>query len=681
MKVFKIVAVFILNSLLTANLIAQNSNHHPHSGDMVYSSRLVDFNCSNGQYTNEMLVKDFGNGLFPEKRGFASICDSVYKITFNKGQKVINTGAAVQVNIEPSRKYTLQYRIKYDSNFQSDLHGKQIGFNFGVGYDGGRADDARKNGNGGSVRLQFDSNGDSISNQLYVYYSEMTGQYGNNPGGQHYSMKKGMWNTIRMTITMQSTVTSRDGRIEVWCNGVKRIDVQNLKFSREQPGLKITKLAFESFPGGGGAIPEYDNYLYIDDLTWFQESEDITLNQSNPGGIYKKGENIRATLMVNNPSTDSVLVKIVENFGKPAFQKMVVTTLDTIVIFDKSFNSPSSVIFEAKTQTGFASIGSITEPESFTPGTQRPKDLNAYWRQEIRNLRKVSMDVHRSKIPEFEPGYVCFDIEINCAEFKPVRGYFVKPETSQPKSLPIVIYLHAAGRISDPWVRSDPKTALRYAKMGKGALSFDLNAHGMMNDQANEYYEALEKGELNNYQHIGLDNKSDIYFRGMYLRIVRTIDFLTKQPEWDGKRIMVIGESQGGGQALAAAGLDSRVSCAVATVPAMCDWGGSLVGRKGSWPYPFETSFNKERMLSTLPYFDVAHILKGSKAILAIEIGLIDETCPASAIYTAINQAKGKKIIYVVPYRAHHMKQKAFSELWNKTVNQPKDAFIGGYLK
>ncbi len=123
------------------------------------------------------------------------------------------------------------------------------------------------------------------------------------------------------------------------------------------------------------------------------------------------------------------------------------------------------------------------------------------------------------------------------------------PDSAKPKSLPIVLYLHAAGVISAPWVRSEPENAIRYAKMGKGALSFDLNAHGMLNGQPDAYYDSLQNTVLKNYAYIGLENKKDNYFRGMYLRLIRTLDFLTKQPEWDGKRILVIGQSQGGGQA------------------------------------------------------------------------------------------------------------------------------------
>jgi len=39
--------------------------------------------------------------------------------------------------------------------------------------------------------------------------------------------------------------------------------------------------------------------------------------------------------------------------------------------------------------------------------------------------------------------------------------------------------------------------AMKYARMG--ALCFDLNAHGMLNDQPDDYYSDLENGELKTY--------------------------------------------------------------------------------------------------------------------------------------------------------------------------------------
>ena len=119
----------------------------------------------------------------------------------------------------------------------------------------------------------------------------------------------------------------------------------------------------------------------------------------------------------------------------------------------------------------------------------------------------------------------------------------------------------------------------------------------------------------------------------------------------------------------------------VAIVPAMCDWLGPLANRKGGWPQPYETDASKNDMLKTLPYFDAANILKGSKAIIFAEIGLIDNTCPSTSVYTAINQAKGEKIIYAVPYRPHQAPQNSITKTWQETVYKSRELFIRNYLK
>ena len=126
------------------------------------------------------------------------------------------------------------------------------------------------------------------------------------------------------------------------------------------------------------------------------------------------------------------------------------------------------------------------------------------------------------KATETEKGYSCFDIEINSPGLKPARGYFAKPEKAAPKSLPIVLLVHAAG-VKGSWCRSEPKNAMNYAKMG--TLCFDLNAHGMLNGQPDSYYAGLESGELKNYYMKGVNSRDDFYFRGMYLRLLRTIEF------------------------------------------------------------------------------------------------------------------------------------------------------------
>jgi cephalosporin-C deacetylase len=410
------------------------------------------------------------------------------------------------------------------------------------------------------------------------------------------------------------------------------------------------------------------------------QGQEIKFRQTNGTGIYKKGQNISVVANTANFKGDSLHIRILKNNKDVLLKKVTKIDDDSMIVFEGSFKEPCSLIIEGGIKAEISAIGLIVEPSKLKPGLKCPKDFDAFWNLQKNNLKALKLNVKTKEISEAETvkGYSCVDVELNCTGRKPARGYFAKPEKASPKSLPIVLLVHAAG-VKGSWCRSEPKNALEYAKMG--ALCFDLNAHGMLNGQPESYYADLENGELSRYYSQGITNREDFYFKDMYLRLLRTIDFLTQQPEWDGKRILVIGESQGGGQALVAAGLDQRVSAVVAIVPAMCDLFGSLANRSDGWPHSLETDASKEDMFKTLPYFDAANILKNSKAIIFTEIGLIDMTCPATSVYAAINQSKGKKIVYAVPYRPHHQPDNSMSQTWQDKVYKPREQFIKDYLK
>ncbi len=415
-------------------------------------------------------------------------------------------------------------------------------------------------------------------------------------------------------------------------------------------------------------------------LSYNAVSQSFFLKQNQESGIYKTGETIYYSAIIEGNRYDSIHFTILKNNTSILLKKSILPNEDSTVLFSETFDEACSVMIEAKIGKIKQSTGSIFAPEKLKPGAIKPKDFDQYWNHEKKELRALKMEIIQKKTVVPDSGFVCFDTELNCTGPKPARGYFAKPRNAKAKSLPIVLLVHAAG-VKGSWCRSEINDAVRYAQMGNGALCFDLNAHGMLNGQTEEYYSNLEIGELKNYFLSGLENRDSIYFRGMYLRLIRTLDFLTQQTEWDGKRIIVIGESQGGGQALVAAGLDNRVSAVVATVPAMCDFGGTLANRKGGWPQPFDQKLSREKMKNTLPYFDAAHHLENSKAELVVEIGLIDQVCPSTSIYAAINQAKGKKIIYPVTYRNHGWPNSVQRINWDATVFEPKNTYVQNYLK
>lgn len=409
-------------------------------------------------------------------------------------------------------------------------------------------------------------------------------------------------------------------------------------------------------------------------------SQPFALRQTHVDGIYKTNEKITFSINRDDQSTDSLYIKVWKNNNNFLLTQKILPTEASFDSYTGLLKEPGSMMMQVTSGKSTRGIGAIVDPAKIKTGTPFPKDFESYWANEKKALKALPMDARLRKVDAGGNGYECFDAELNCTGPKPARGYFARPVKAKKKSLPIVLLVHAAG-VKGSWCRSKVEDAMRYAQMGKGALCFDLNAHGMLNGQPDEYYNQLEAGELKEYWNQGIESREGYYFRGMYLRLIRTLDYLEQQPEWDGKLILVIGESQGGGQALAAAGLDPHVSAVVATVPAMCDFGGTLVGRKGGWPQPFEQHFDKEKMLNVVSYFDNANLLKYAKAKIVVEIGLIDNTCPSTSVYAAINEAKGEKIIYAVPNREHHEPAGSQHDEWVNNVYKPKTRFIENYLK
>jgi len=417
-------------------------------------------------------------------------------------------------------------------------------------------------------------------------------------------------------------------------------------------------------------------------LTVCISAQEFSLFPNHANGIYASGDSILVKLQfADQPSSDSIDISLSKNQRELLLKERKAVSGREMVLYRGMIQEPCALILQARSGKFTESTGMVVAPEKFQPGFKKPRDFDAFWAAEKRKLNQIPLEVISEPfaLAKTDSAYGCWDIALPGPAPRPARGYFAKPLHAPKKSLPAVLLVHAAG-VKGDWCLSKPEAALRYAKMGQGALCFDLNAHGMLNGQPAEYYAALEEGELKNYATQGLKQRDSIYFKGMYLRLLRAIEFLSTQPEWDGRRLLVMVESQGGGQALAAAGLDRRVSAVVATVPAMCDWGGLLANRRSGWPQPLEYAGNILEVQKALPYFDTAFLLEGSVATLVVEIGFIDQTCPPASIFAAINQSAGKRILYTTPYRTHAWPEK-YRKQWDEEIYKPKEAFIQSYLQ
>jgi len=240
----------------------------PPASENIPAAQALRFDRADGPYTAADALRDFGAAP-PPGRDFAEIRGGHLSVLFPEGRKVHQTGFSFHVPVPASAQAELSFRLRYPEDFEAGLHGKMPGFGGGRGYDGGRGDQARDQGDGWSLRMQFDSSDDSIRKTLYLYHADMSGRYGGPPPGTApFFVRRGVWHQYRLRVTMQSDPRAADGRIQVWLDGAPVIDARDIRFVRHESARAVNRFRFEVFPGGGGNFPSRLNRVEFDDILW-----------------------------------------------------------------------------------------------------------------------------------------------------------------------------------------------------------------------------------------------------------------------------------------------------------------------------------------------------------------------------------------------------------------------------
>ncbi|WP_325049203.1 acetylxylan esterase [Micromonospora deserti] len=124
-------------------------------------------------------------------------------------------------------------------------------------------------------------------------------------------------------------------------------------------------------------------------------------------------------------------------------------------------------------------------------------------------------------------------------------------------------------------------------------------------------------------------------------------------------RIIVAGGSQGGGIALAVAGLVDGLAGVLADLPFLCHV-RRAVDITDAGPYAELASYLKTRrgevdqVFHTLSYFDGLNVAARITAPALLSVALMDRTCPPSTVFAAYHHCiSADKEIVVWPYNGH----------------------------
>ena len=156
----------------------------------------------------------------------------------------------------------------------------------------------------------------------------------------------------------------------------------------------------------------------------------------------------------------------------------------------------------------------------------------------------------------------------------------------------------------------------------------------------------------------GIHDPEQYYYRRVFTDAALLIDAVRSFPEVDSDRIAVTGTSQGGGLAIAAAGLTSGLVGVMPDVPFLCHF-ERAVGLTDSDPYQEIVRYLSvhrdavEQTFTTLSYFDGANFAARAEAPAFYSVALMDPVCPPSTVYAAANHHRGGAEVVEYPFNQH----------------------------
>lgn len=379
------------------------------------------------------------------------------------------------------------------------------------------------------------------------------------------------------------------------------------------------------------------------------ENYSLRIATDKPDAIYKKGETITFTAELLKDGKPAPGLKLSYRLSENGnWDKFLEAKSDKQLTATAKLDKPGWVSIEVfaigpdgkklknpkrKNVNLKAEIGAMVDPLEITESAPEPKDFDAFWKAQRELLDKIPVEAERVEVPvpkKYKDNVVCYDVKVKCAGPAPVSGYLTMPQNAKKGSLPATVSFHGAG------VRS----AYKNLKGGSSRIAFDVNAHGILNGQPKEYYDNLNKGVLRGYRTQGKENRDTVYFKDMFLRVMRALDYVKSLPEWDGKTLVVHGGSQGGAQAIVAAALDPQVTFCNAGVPALGDHAGRLAGRRPGWPcYVNKKNLNDAdlEVIDTVKYYDHVYFAKRIKCETYFYTGFVDFVCAPTSVYAAYN--------------------------------------------
>ncbi|WP_371564827.1 acetylxylan esterase [Streptomyces canus] len=302
---------------------------------------------------------------------------------------------------------------------------------------------------------------------------------------------------------------------------------------------------------------------------------------------------------------------------------------------------------------------SMRELERYRPEVREPPDFDGFWRETLKESaqRDVLASVHPA-----ESGLRLtrtWDVTFRGFAGDPVRAWYSRP-AGVGEPLPAVVEYAGYGR-----GRGLPHERLTWVNAGYAHLLMDNRGQGDQygNGGATPDPHAFAPGGPGPAARGLLDPRA-YHYRRLITDAARAVAAVRALPGVDASQVAAVGNSQGGGLALAVAGLVPDLSAVLVTAPFLCDIRRALDLTDAS-PYGEISAYlsvhrgTQEAAYRTLAYMEGVSFARRAAAPAHFGVGLRDTVCPPSGAYAAFNRygeltgADPRKEIHAYPYNGH----------------------------
>ncbi|QAY72528.1 acetylxylan esterase [Agromyces protaetiae] len=278
------------------------------------------------------------------------------------------------------------------------------------------------------------------------------------------------------------------------------------------------------------------------------------------------------------------------------------------------------------------------ELRAYRPEIAEPADFDEFWRTTLAESRALATPPTLTKIDSPLTLVDVYDVKFSGFGGDRVSGWFIVPAGATAPLPTIVEYLGYGGG------RGLPHERLGWAVAGYAWFLMDTRGQGSGWGAGGDTPDPHGTGASSpGFMTRGIHDPAEYYYRRVFTDAALAVDAVRSLDAVDESRVAVTGISQGGGIAIAAAGLSEGLVAAMPDVPFLCHF-ERAVGFTDRDPYNEVVRYlsvhrdASERVLRTLSYFDGANFALRATAPALFSVALLDPICPPSTVYAAANR-------------------------------------------